>query len=195
MKNLSVYASFVVLLSYRMLCAEDKLPRIEIGPVLSSAKQTSIGDYHVGGGGRVTFNFNPIVGAEIESTRQPTGNSFAGDEVHTSFAAKGTYRKEQARWLKFAGLNFFGVAGLGFLNRSVGIVAPYSPSCIRCTVAQRQTRTLFDFGGGFEVVPAQAVAIRFDVSGAKWEQEIPFFSYPLDETRVFLKVAVMFRFK
>src|SRR5262245_32632448 len=194
MKNLSVYASFVILVWCRILGAEDKLPRIELGPVLSSAKQTSIGDYHVGGGGRVTFNINPIVCAEVESTRQPTGNSFVGDEVHTSLALKGTYRKEQACWLKFAGLNFFGVAGLGFLNRSVGIAAPPSPPCIRCTFAQRQTRTIFDFGGGFEVVPAQAVAIRFDVSGAKWEQEVPFSSYPLDETRVFLKVAVMFRF-
>jgi hypothetical protein len=200
MRNLSINTLFVVLMSCRLLWAQDNRqnnpPRVEIGPVMSSAKLDMIGDYHVGGGGRVTLNFNRFVGAEVESTRQPTGNSYIGDEIHTSFAAKGTYRKEQARWLKFAGLNFFGVAGLGFVNRSVEIAQPIPPPyCIRCSVSQRQTKAIFDFGGGLEVVPARLVSIRFDVTGARFEQEIPYSFFPFDETRVFIKAAIMLRFK
>jgi hypothetical protein len=183
MKNLSICALFVILMSCRLLWAQDNpprdgvgsaAPRVEIGPVTSSAKLNTYGDtfadYHIGGGGRVTFNLNGFIGAEVESTRQPTDNRYIGDEVHTSFAAKGTYCKEQARWLKFAGLNFFGVAGLGFLNRPVGIALPNPPPlCIRCTVSQRQTRAIFDFGGGVEIVPIRLISVRFDVTGAKFQ--------------------------
>jgi hypothetical protein len=178
MRNLPTYAFVLMLMSRPLVRAQDNSsrvdigapPRIEIGSVMSFAKQETIGnDYHLGGGGRVTMNLNRFVAAEAESTRQPTGNSYLGDEVHTSFAAKGTYRKEEARWLKFAGLNFFGVAGLGFLNRSVAIAQPNPPAnCIRCTVLERQTKAIFDFGGGFEVVPARPVSIRFDVTRAKF---------------------------
>ena len=162
---------------------------------MSSAKQYTLGDYHVGGGGRATFNVNRFLGAEVESTRQPTDNLYIGDEVHTSFAAKGTYRKEHARWLKFAGLNFFGVAGLGFLNRSVPIANPNPPPlCIRCTVLQRQTKAIFDFGGGVEVVPARLISVRFDVAGAKFQREASYCCDAFDETRIFIKTAIMFRF-
>jgi hypothetical protein len=77
MKNLSICALFVILMSCRLLRAQDTpprdgfgsvAPRVEIGPVMSSAKQDTIGDYHVGGGGRVTFNLNTFIGAEVEST-------------------------------------------------------------------------------------------------------------------------------
>jgi len=209
MRNLSINAFFITLMSYPLLWAQDNPPRvdigaapprIEIGPVVSSAKLNTYGDtfadYHVGAGGRVTLNFNRFVGAEVESTRQPTDNRYIGDEVHTSIAAKGTYRKEQARWLKFAGLNFFGVAGLGFLNRPVAIADPSPPRlCIRCTVPQRQTRAIFDFGGGVEVVPIRSVSVRFDVTGAKSQQRAAYCCDAFDETRVFIKTAIMFRFK
>src|SRR5262245_33969708 len=91
MKNLSVYALLVILICCQLLWAQDNPPRngigsvvphVEIGPVMSSAKQDLIGDYHVGGGGRVTFNLNRFVGADVESTRQPTGNPYIGDEIH-----------------------------------------------------------------------------------------------------------------
>src|SRR5215470_2984559 len=86
MRKLSICAFFVMLMSCRLLCAQDNNPpRIEIGPVMSSAKQYTLGDYHVGGGGRATFNVNRFLGAEVESTRQPTDNLYIGDEVHTSF--------------------------------------------------------------------------------------------------------------
>ena len=49
---------------------------------------------------------------EVEVTRQPTGNQYYGNEWHSALMAKGTYRAERRRWLRFAGLNFFGVAGL-----------------------------------------------------------------------------------
>ena len=208
MKNLSICALSVIPMCCQLLRAQDNpprdgigsvAPRLEIGPVISSAKQNAYGatfaDYHVGGGGRVTFNFNRLVGAEVESTRQPTGDSY--DEIHTTFAAKGTYRKEQARWLKFAGLNFFGVAGLGFLNRPVQIATNPPPPrlCIRCTILQRQTEAIFDFGGGVEIVPIRLISVRFDVTGAKFQQPGPYCCDAFDETRVFIKTAIMFRFK
>jgi len=205
MKTLSIYTFSVMLMSCPLVSAQGNSshvdlgapPRVEIGSVMSFAKQEAIGNYyHLGGGGRVTMNFNRFVAAEAESTRQPTGNSYLGDEVHTSFAAKGTYRKEEARWLKFAGLNFFGVAALGFLNRSVAIAQPNPPTnCIRCTVLERQTKAIFDFGGGFELVPARPVSVRLDVTRAKFQQEIPYLPSPLQQTRVFLKAAIMFRFE
>jgi hypothetical protein len=203
MKNPLIYALFVILIPCPLLQAQENpprlgsnpVPRIEIGPVISSANQDTLGNYyHVGGGGRVTLNFNRFVGMEAESTRQPTGDSSVGPETHTSFAAKGTYRKEQARWLKFAGLNFFGVAGLGFLNRSVAI-APNPPLKCICTASQRQTKAIFDFGGGFEVVPARLVSIRFDVTRADFQEMPPYFSSPFDRRRVFIKTAIMLRFK
>jgi hypothetical protein len=140
MRNSSIYVLLLFLMSCPVLRAQDSPPsigvgsvppHIEIGPIISSAKQVTFGNYyHVGGGGRVTVNFNRFVAAEAESPRQPTGSAYEGDEVHTSFAAKVTYRKEEARWLKFAGLNFFGVAGPGFLNRTA-FVAP-SPPPVNC---------------------------------------------------------------
>jgi len=209
MRNLSLNAFFVMLMSYPLLWAQDNPPRVhigaapprvEIGPIISSAKLNTYGDtsanYFVGGGGRVTLNFNRFVAGEVESTRQPTDNRYTGDEIHSSFAFKGTYRKEQARWLKFAGLNFFGVAGLDFLNRPVGIADPNPPRlCIRCTVTQRQTKAVFDFGGGVELVPIRLISVRFDVTSAKSRQPGPYCCDAFDETRRFIKTAIMFRFK
>jgi len=210
MKNLSICALFVILMSCRLLWAQDNPPRngigsvpprVEIGPVISSAKLNAFGDtfanYYVGGGGRVTVNVHRFVAAEVESTRQPTGNPYIGDEIHTSFAFKGTYRKEQARWLKFAGLNFFGVTGLGFLNRQVWIVDPNPPQlCIRCTVPQRQTKAIFDFGGGIEVVPIRLISVRLDLTGAKFHERSTYCGCDaFDDSRIFIKTAIMFRFK
>jgi hypothetical protein len=89
MKNLSICALFVILMSCRLLWAQDNPPRngigsvpprVEIGPVISSAKLNAFGDtfanYYVGGGGRVTVNVHRFVAAEVESTRQPTGNPY-----------------------------------------------------------------------------------------------------------------------
>jgi hypothetical protein len=140
---------------------------------------------------------------EIESTRQPTGlGPYYPPEVHTAIAAKGTYRAEQRRWLRFAGLNFFGVIGPGFVNRSVqveGIPAGLPPGTFcfpyGCTVQRRQTATMLDYGGGFEVVPARPVAIRFDVTHASFSQPYLFsnFSQTFDQHRTYLKVALMLR--
>src|ERR1051326_182979 len=69
-------------------------------------------DYHVGGGLRLTGNMTRYLAGEVEVTRQPTGNQYYGNEWHSALMAKGTYRAEHRRWLRFAGLNFFGVAGL-----------------------------------------------------------------------------------
>src|ERR1700751_5630224 len=96
-------------LSSPLLNAQENPPLIEIGGVLSAASQSDIVNYfHWGGGGRVTVNVTRYLAGEVESTRQPTGRPslFYPAEVHTAIAAKGTYRAEQQRWLKFAGLNF-----------------------------------------------------------------------------------------
>src|SRR5262249_17165332 len=98
-------------------------PRIEIGGVLSATSQSDIGNYfHWGGGGRVTVNVTRYLAGEVEATRQPTGlGPYLPPEVHTAIAAKGTYRAEQCRWVKSAGLNVFGGIGRGFVNRSVQV--------------------------------------------------------------------------
>ena len=142
--------------------AQAPPPRIEIGAVVSSGSNYPNGDYHVGGGGRLTVNATRYVAGEVELTHQPTGNSYSGNETHAVIALKGTYRAEQRRWLKFAGLNFFGVVGPAFLSRSVTIADPQPPPfCIRCTIQRGQTTAMLDYGGGLEVVPTRAVAVRF----------------------------------
>ena len=187
---------FLMLFFSAWLHAQDHPPRVEIGGVFSAAKQSDIGNfYHVGGGGRITVNALPYLAGEVEATRQPTGNEpFSGPEVHTAIVAKGTYRAEQHRWLKFAGLNFFGVVGPAFLNRSVTIANPNPPPfCLRCTAQRRQTASMLDFGGGFEIVPARPLAIRFDVTHAGFSEEVPFSSNRIDRGRTYLKLAAMFR--
>jgi hypothetical protein len=142
--------ALIILVFSAALNAQDNpprsVPRIEIGAVLSAANQSDIGNYfHWGGGGRVTLNVTRYLAGEIESTRQPTyiGAPFS-PEVHAAITAKGTFRAEQRRWLKFAGLNFFGVIGPGFVNRSVqveGIPAGLPPGTFcfpyGCTVQRR----------------------------------------------------------
>jgi hypothetical protein len=195
---------FVMLSSCAFLNAQEnppriEPPRIEIGGVLSAATQSDIGNYfHVGGGGRVTVNVNRYFAGEVEATRQPTGSNLysAPPEVHTVIAAKGTYRAEQQRWLKVAGLNFFGVVGPAFVNRTVTVGDPNPPPfCIRCTVLRRQTASMLEWGGGFEVVPARPVAVRFDVTHASFSEPAPFSSYTLDQRRTYIKVAVMLRLR
>lgn len=92
--------------------AQNIPARVEIGGVLSGTSQSDIGNYfHFGGGARATINATNYLAGEVEATRQPTGNSYLPPEVHTTFAVKGTYRAEQRRWLRIAGINFFGVVG------------------------------------------------------------------------------------
>ena len=180
-----------------ILNAQDTLPRIEIGAILSTAKQTPLNignDFHAGGGGRVTVNVMRFLAGEVELTRQPTGNSFYGSETHTALAVKGTYRAEQRRWLKFAGLNFFGVVGPAFVNRTITVADPNPPPfCFRCTVFRRQTAKMLDIGGGFEIVPTRAIAIRFDVTHGSFTELPAFASFNEDETRTYLKAAFMLR--
>ncbi len=176
--------------------AQDNPPRIEIGAMLSTARQTYGNYYHAGGGGRVTINVTRYLAGEVESTRQPTGNEpYIPPEVHTALAVKGTYHAEERRWLRFAGLNFFGLAGPAFINRSVYVAGALPPPalCFRCVVLQRETASMLEWGGGFEVVPARAVAVRFDVTHASFSEVPPYSSFPLTETRTYLKVAVVLR--
>ncbi len=186
----------LIILSAKALNAQDNPPRIEIGAMLSTANQSDIGNYfHVGGGGRVTVNVTKYLAGEVESTRQPTGNEpYIAPEVHTALAVKGTYRAEERRWLRFAGVNFFGVLGPAFVNRSVYVADPNPPPfCIRCTAQRRQTDSMLEWGGGFEIIPARAVAVRFDVTHASFSEVPAFSSFPLTETRTYLKVAVVLR--
>ena len=198
-KSRSAHVVFVVLSSCAFLNAQEnppriEPPRIEIGGVLSAATQSDIGNYfHVGGGGRATVNVTKYLAGEAEATRQPT--DFLPPEVHTFLAAKVTYRAEQRRWMKFAGLNFFGVVGPAFVNRTVTVGDPNPPPfCIRCTVLRRQTATMLDWGGGFEVVPARAVAVRLDVTHGSFSEPVNS-SYTIDQHRTYIKVAVMLRLR
>jgi hypothetical protein len=178
---------------------QDNPPRFEIGGVLSAGTQSDIGTYfHMGGGGRVTINATKYLAGEVEATRQPTSTGPPFDpEVHTVIAAKGTYRAEQRRWLRFAGLNFFGVLGPAFVNRNVYIEDPHPPQfCIRCVVLRRQTASGLDWGGGFEVVPVRAVAVRFDVTHGSFGAAVPYYNFgDQTQTRTYLKLAVMLRFR
>jgi hypothetical protein len=177
-KPLSV-ALFGILTCSQLLNAQSNPPRFELGPVLNTVKACEHCDFNQGGGGRITVNLGPFLATEVELTRP-----FAGGETLTSLAVKGTYRMEDRRWLRFAGMNVFGKAGPAFLN--------HEPPCYKC-IAQRDTKTVFDFGGGIEVVPtSRPVAIRFDVTGFKFTEDAGFFVH---QYRLFATFAVMFRFK
>ena len=165
-------------------------PRIEVGGVLSAGTQSDIGNYfHVGGGGRVAVNITKFFAGEAEASRQPTDTNVA--EYHGFLAGKATYRAEQQRWLKFAGINLFGVLGPAFVNRFVDVAA--GCNTYKCTTLQRQTAGMLEWGGGFEVVPARAVTIRFDVTHANFSEPEPYQSGSIYQRRTYLKVAVMLR--
>jgi hypothetical protein len=188
-------AALIALSSRALLHAQANPPRIEIGAVISSGKQSPFynGDYHVGGGGRAVVNFTQYVAGQVESTRQPTGN---GSEWHTALAVKATYRAEARRWLHFAGLNFFGVVGPTFLSRTVAVADPNPPPfCIRCAVWRRDTSPMYEYGGGFEVVPAPPVALRLDVTHGSFSEFRAFSPFRATESRMYLKVAMMWRLR
>jgi hypothetical protein len=144
--------------------------------------------FHVGGGGRATLDVTKYLAGEAEATRQPT--DFLPPEVHTFLAAKGTYRAEQRRLLKFAGMIFFCVVGPAFVNRRVPVSVG---GCYTCSGLQRQTAGMLEWGGGFEGVPARAVAVRFDVTHANFSEQALFQSGSSNQRRTYLKVAVMLR--
>jgi hypothetical protein len=160
-------------------------PRVEIGGVMSAATQSDITThFHAGGGGRGTFNITKYLAGEAEATHQPT--DYGGpSEVHIFLAAKATYRAEQRRWLKFAGINLFGVAGPAFVNRFVSVTA------FSGAADQRQTASMVEWGGGFEVVPARKLAVRFDSTHASFTNQVE--SLQVDQHRTYLKLAVMLR--
>jgi hypothetical protein len=195
--------SLIILCLCASLEAQDKPPRFEIGAVLSSAKQlrSDSPQYLVfGGGARLTINATKYLAVEAESTHQPTatqqpdvGPYYSGD-THTDIALKVTYRAEQRRWLKFAGLNFFGVIGPAFLNRPVVVAAPNPPPfCFECSVMRRQTAAMLDVGAGFEVVPVRALALRFDVTHGSFSEVPLFSSFSETESITYVKVALMLR--
>jgi len=194
-KSIFIHVIGVLLLCCADLNAQNILPRVEVGGVLSGAAQSDIGNYfHFGGGGRVTVNATKYLAGEVEATRQPTGNPYLGSEVHTAIALKGTYRAEQHRWFGFAGMNFFAVVGPAFVNRTVNVADPNPPPmCIRCSVLRRHTDSMLDWGGGVEIVPDRRIAVRFDVTHANFTYEDPFYRSESEERRTYLKVAVMLR--
>jgi len=189
----SFVLSLMLLLSCVPLRAQGIPPRIEIGALTSAMSQSDVGNYfHFGGGGRITVNATRFLAGEVELTRQPTDDPGFPPELHTAIAAKFTYRAEQARWLKVAGLNFFGVAGPAFLNRTVELLGAGCPVCGGPPL-QRQTATMLDWGGGFEVVPTRVLAVRFDVTHAGFSEPVLFSSQTFDRHRTYFKVALMFR--
>lgn len=195
MKPTFVFVSFLFLFCCVALNSQaqgnQNMSRLEIGGILSAGTQSDIGNYlHQGGGGRATLNVTKYLAGEAEATRQPTGTNGPPAEVHAFLPAKVTYRAEQRRWLHFAGLNFFGVVGPAFVNRSV-----YVPGgdCYKCAVLQRQTGTILEYGGGYEVLPSRVVAIRFDVTHANFSEQALYQSGSINQRRTYLKVAVMLR--
>jgi hypothetical protein len=196
MKSTFAFVAFLLLLCAAgpKLEAQDNqnmTPRVEIGGVLSVGTQSDFGNhFHVGEGGRVTINITKYLAGEAEATRQPTDYN-SPIEIHSFLAAKATYRAEQRRWLKFAGLNFFGVVGPAFVNRFVDVAA--GCHAYKCTTLQRQTAGMLEWGGGFEVVPVRTVTIRFDVTHANFSEPVPYESGTIDQRRTYLKVAVMLR--
>jgi hypothetical protein len=177
------------------LNAQDNPPRIEIGAVLNSGKFEEFGDYRFGGGARFTFNATRLFGYEVEFTRQPTGNEpYLEPELRTGLAMKGTYRAEQKRWLRFAGLNFFGLVGPTFLRRTTYVADPNPPAlCFRCTVPRRVTTPMLEFGGGIEIVPAHAVALRVEAAHGSFNELTAFSVFPSEGSRTYLKLSVAWR--
>jgi len=54
---------------------------------------------------------------------------------------------------------------------------------------------MLDYGGGFEIVPARPIAVRFDVTHASFSQPVPFSVFPETESRTYIKLALMLRFR
>lgn len=191
MKSTFAFVGFLLVLcaAAPKLEAQDNQnipPRVEIGGIMSAGTASDISNsYEVGGGGRVTINVTKYLAGEAEATRQPTDYGYNSPiDMHTFLAAKVTCRAEQRRWLKFAGINFFGVIGPAFINRNVIL----STGAFG-TAVQPQTASTLEYGGGFELVPARHVAVRFDVTHANFSQP-DFGSQP----RTYFKAAVMLRF-
>jgi len=189
------YAAVLVLACCATLHAQ--VPRIEAGALLSSGTQSELGgaDYHVGGGARFAVNATRYLAGELEYTRQPSSfPAYFGNEGHTFIAAKGTYRVEERRWLRFAGMNIFGVIGPALVNRTVFVADPNPPPfCIRCTVQRRQTTSMFEYGGGVEIIPARRVAVRFDATRGSFTEQSEFSSYTVSQSRTYFKLAVVLR--
>lgn len=201
------HAVLLILLSAALTplgAAQDAPPRFEVGAVINGAtahydKSISLGQ----GGGRLTVNVKPFLGVEMESARYRSGNFFFGpagpeeEEVHTSFAAKATYRVEGKRWLRFAGINAFGLAGPGFLNHTIEVddPTPVSGQLFPATVLRRHTVRTFDFGGGVEVVPARFMTIRLDITEVRFHETTAYHAHSNDDRRTFVKLAWMFRFR
>jgi hypothetical protein len=196
MKSTFAFVAFLLVLCGAALNSEAQdnqnvPPRVEIGGLMSAATQSDVGNYfHAGAGGRVAVNITKFFAGEAEASRQPTDNNLAA-EYHAFLAAKATYRAEQQRRLKFGGINLFGVLGPAFVNRFVGVAA--GCNTYKCTTLQRQTAGMLEWGGGFEVVPARRVTIRFDATHANFSEPIPYDSGTIDKRRTYLKVAVMLR--
>jgi hypothetical protein len=61
------------------------------------------------------------------------------------------------------------------------------PFCIGCSVLRRQTLSMIDWGGGFEIVPTGCVAVRFDVTHANFTYQDPFYFSESGERRTYLR--------
>lgn len=131
----------VLVLSVTLALAQEGKDN-EVGFVFSATGFQEDGE--AGVGARFLRNYTPGFGFELQGTFYPADESVSF--YQGSFNFKGTYRMEQLRRV-----NFFGVAGPGFL-----VVKPASSA--------RTGRFALNVGGGIEIVPQPHVAVRADVS-------------------------------
>src|SRR5678816_3849682 len=148
--KLQILTLLVIFLPH-VAAAQTSVPSFEVGPFFTCMRQSFGTSCGRGGGGRVTYNFTKLFAAEFQASHIDDF-VFGNGATYASGHAKVTLRMEER--LK---VNAFGVFGPGFIafDRSVG-KAPFAAS-------EKHFQTAaFNFGGGFEIVPARWISARFD---------------------------------
>jgi hypothetical protein len=170
--------SLITLISHKSVSAqsnaakaESEPSKFELGVQFSSLREGNIplaGDTtNVGGGIRLTYNFNKYIAVEGELNYFPSTGIDNLRKGQGQFGVKSGYR--------FNRFGVFGKARPGFIyaNREVFVscfpifIAPGTtllaiPGCSLSTYSQNNTRFSMDLGGVFEYYPSKRVIVRFD---------------------------------
>jgi hypothetical protein len=134
--------------------SQSETPKVEIGAHYTFLRLRDFDTNDNGVGTRVTFNLADSFGLEGELNFFP--------QKRPNFATLLSVDSKRTQGL-------FGVK-YGMRSEKAGIFGKFRPGFIRFSegtslspLSSSQTEFAFDFGGVFELYPARAVALRFDV--------------------------------
>lgn len=134
---------FLAALGLAGLCSAQA-PRLEIGVQLSTIRENVLGEYPLGGGGRVTVHAFRFIDAEAEVNRYPIGGGGA------IFPATQVLLGARAG-RRFGPLELYGKLRPGFMRLDAN---PYVPNL--------GTRAALDIGGVIEFYSSRHIAGRID---------------------------------